>query len=155
MRRPTRAQIAPNDPRRRVDAEADAVLASGEADTTLVSGRLPDGTGYALPTYVAEWNATAIVDNGVAVANRAAPPAGGRHYVTGISGSFNAALIRLMRLLIGGVVAQNFHVHNQRDVEFDTPIECPVDAAVSVDLAASGTAGQVGTVNLRGFTIVP
>lgn len=155
MRRPTRAQIAPNDPRRRLDTEADAVLASGEANTALASGKNADGTPYALPTYVSEWNATAAVDNGVAVVNRAAPPTGGRHYITGISGSFNAALIRLMRLLIGGAVAQNFHVHNQRDVEFDMPIECPVDAPVALDLAASGTLGQVGAVNLRGFTIVP
>jgi hypothetical protein len=118
----------------------------------LVAGKNPDATNFFLPEPVAEWTLTATADNAVATVTRAAE-AGRRHYVTGVSGSFSAALIRLMRLLTGAIVVGSFHVHNSRDVEFATPIEVPENTAATLDLAASGTLGQVGAVVLRGYTI--
>lgn len=105
-----------------------------------------------MPELVSEWSATATADNAVATVTRAAE-AGRRHYVTGISGSFSVVLVRLMRLLAGATVLGSFHVHNARDVEFTIPIELPENTAAVLDLAASGTLGQVGAVVLRGYTI--
>lgn len=119
---------------------------------SLVSGRNDDGSSFFLPVPVSEWSLTATADNAVATVTRPAE-VGRRHYVTGISGSLSATLIRLMRLLSGTTVVGSFYVHNARDVEFATPIELPENTAAALDLAASGTLGQVGAVVLRGYTV--
>jgi hypothetical protein len=118
----------------------------------LVAGKNPDGSNFFLPEPVAEWTLTATADNAVAAVTRPAE-AGRRHYVTGISGSYSAALAGLMRLLAGVAVIGSFHAHNQRDIELAAPIELPENTAVTLDLAASGTLGQIGAVVLRGYTI--
>ena len=119
----------------------------------ILTGKLADGASTFLPVPVAEWvdqNVPAAAT--VAAATHAAGPAGSRHYVTGISGSYGAAQVGTMRLLAGAAVLGTWHVHSQRDVEFEAPIEIPPDTAVTVDLTA-GAAGVVGAVVVRGYTI--
>ncbi len=119
----------------------------------ILTGRLADGASTFLPLPVAEWIAQNVsAAAAVATVTRAAGPAGSRHYVTGISGSYGAPQIGTMRLLAGAAVLGTFHVHNQRDVEFEAPIEMPADTAVTVDLSA-GAAGVVGAVVARGYTM--
>ncbi len=100
----------------------------------------------------AEWTETATADNSAATATRAAE-AGFAHYVTGISGSFSSALIKLMTLKDGSTVIGNYHVHNQRDIVFEPPVRISTGAAAVLSLAASGTGGQVGAVTITGFTL--
>lgn len=121
----------------------------------ILTGRLADGASTFLPVPVAEWVQQHVPAAAtLATVTRAAGPVGSRHYVTGISGSYGAAQVGTMRLLAGATVLGTFHVHDQRDVEFEAPIEIPVDTGVTVDLSA-GAAGVVGAVVARGYTIDP
>lgn len=100
---------------------------------------------------VSTWSVTATATAATATSTRPAE-AGRRHYVTGISGSFGAAQIALMTLSDGATVIGNHHVHNQRSVEFPTPLEITEGNAVSLALGA-GAAGVVGAVTLTGYTV--
>ena len=148
-KRASRAAVAPA-----VEEHYTYVLLRKVAEgLALLTGRLANGSSTFLPVPVAE-----RIDGNVgaaataATATRAVGPVGSRHYVTGISGSYGAAQIGTMRLLAGATVLGTFHVHNQRDVEFATPVEAPPDTAVAVDLSA-GAAGVVGAVVLRTYNI--
>lgn len=101
---------------------------------------------------ISTWVVTATADNNIATATKAAET-GKSHYVTSISGSFSAAAIQLMQLKDGTTTIGNYHVHNQRDIVFAKPIKITAGNAVSLTLAASGSAGVVGAVTLAGFTI--
>lgn len=121
----------------------------------ILTGRLADGATTFLPLPVAEWTQQHVPAAAtLATVTQAAGTTGSRHYVTGISGSYGTAQVGTMRLLAGATVLGTFHVHNQRDIEFDTPIEIPVDTGLTVDLSA-GAAGIVGAVVARGYTIDP
>jgi hypothetical protein len=147
-RRANRADVAPED-----KYYVYSLLRKAAEGLAILTGRLADGASTFLPVPVAEW-----VDQNVpaaataASATHAAGPAGSRHYVTGLSGSYGAAQVGTMRLLAGAAVLGTFHVHNQRDVEFEAPIEIPPDTAITADLSA-GAAGIVGAVVVRGYTI--
>lgn len=101
---------------------------------------------------VSKWAETTTADNGTATATRAAE-SGKAHYVTSIHGSFSAALIKLMTLKDGTTIIGNYHVHNQRDVVFAKPVRITQGAAAVLELAASGTGGQVGAVTMKGYTV--
>lgn len=120
---------------------------------SLLSGRVPGGGSYFLPTPVAEWVGQHVPAAAtVATTNRAAGGPGTRHYVTGISGSYSAAQVGVLRLVTGGTVLGTFHVHNFHDREFSAPVEIPDNAAVTLELSAGG-AGVVGAVMMRGYTV--
>jgi len=142
MPKPTYAEIADSVQRHPTNSKAFAPI---------VSGKNADGTTWGMQSQPAEWTMTTIATNAAATVTRAAE-VGKRHYATGISGSFGAAQIALMTLSDGGSVVGNFHVHNQRDIEFDSPIQMGVNAAAALSLGAGG-ASVVGAVTLRGFTI--
>lgn len=148
-RRANRAAVAPA-----VEEHYTYVLLRKAAEgLAILTGRLADGASTFLPLPVAEridQNVGAAAT--VATVTRAAGPAGSRHYVTGISGSYGAAQVGTMRLLAGATVLGTFHVHSQRDIGFDAPIEIPPDTAVTVDLTA-GAAGVVGAVVARSYNI--
>lgn len=100
----------------------------------------------------ARWTVTATADNSAATATKAAE-SGKAHYICSISGSFSAAVIKLMTLKDGTTVIGNFHVHNQRDVTFDRPVRITTGAAAELSLAASGAGGTIGAVTITGFTL--
>lgn len=98
------------------------------------------------------WTVTATADNAATTATKTAE-SGKAHYVTGLSASFSAANAgKLLTLKNGTTVIGNFHVHDQRDLVFPSPIRIDTGAAAELSLAASGTGGQIGAVTLTGFT---
>lgn len=148
-KRANRTEIAPT----ATESYTFGLLRKVATGLAILTGTLADGARTFLPVPVAEWtqqNVPAAAT--LATITRAAGPAGSRHYVTGISGSYGGAQVGTMRLLAGATVLGTFHVHNQRDVEFEAPIELPADTALTVDLSA-GAAGVVGAVVARGYTI--
>lgn len=104
----------------------------------------------------AKWTMTTTADNAAATVTKAAETDTLKaHYVTGVHGSFSAAIAgKLMTLKDGSTVIGNFHVHNQRDVLFARPVRITPGAAVELSLAASGAGGTIGAVTLTGFTLV-
>lgn len=113
-----------------------------------------DGETYATANAHAltEWAVTTTADNAVATVTKAGE-SGKNHYVTSIHGSFSAALIKLMTLKNGATVLGNYHVHNQRDVVFAKPVKITSGNAAEISLVASGTAGTIGAVVMKGYTI--
>jgi hypothetical protein len=99
----------------------------------------------------AGWTATDTQDNATATATRAGV-GGQKHYVTGLHASFSAAAIKTLTLKDGSTVLQTFHVHNQRDIALPHAVEITAGSAASAVLAASGTGGVLGAVNLSGYT---
>lgn len=100
---------------------------------------------------VTEWILTTSANNSAAIVAKFAV-SGKNHFITGISGSFSVAKIKLMTLKDGATVIGNFYVHNQRDIIFDKPIKISTGAAVELSLDASGTAGEIGAVVMTGYT---
>lgn len=98
------------------------------------------------------WVATANADNATATASQAAP-AGGSNYIRSIHvGYTNANAGKLATLKFGTTTKGTFNVHNSRDIYFgDDGLKVDTASAVSVELAASGTAGQNGHVTIVGF----
>lgn len=74
-----------------------------------------------------------------AVATQAAPAAEARHYVTAVSGSYDAAAVGLLTIEqgTGPTVIYRRHVHNAADLEFDRPLEIPRGAEVIARLTRS------------------
>jgi len=101
---------------------------------------------------VSKWTETTTANNSAATATRTAE-SGKSHYVTSVHGSFSAANIKLMTLKDGATIIGNFHVHNQRDVIFDKPVRITQGNAAVVELAASGTGGEIGAVTMCGYTV--
>jgi hypothetical protein len=120
---------------------------------------VPTGADYPLPVSgeadphgVSGWSEVASADNLAATASRAAV-AGQSHYITGIAGSFSAAVAgKLLELKDGATVVWRGYVHNQLGLTFAKPIRISAGAAASLTLAASGTAGVLGAVSLTGYT---
>ncbi len=95
--------------------------------------------------------ATATGDSTTAATVGIAKPSGGaRIKITGISASFSVAAIKAFTLVDGSTTKGTFHVHNQRDVYFDPPLEIMDSATVS--LAAVGAAGS-SAVNVQYFKL--
>ncbi len=91
-------------------------------------------------------------DNAEATATAAASSNGNRYFITGVDAFYSvAATSGLLQLKDGATVVWEGYVHGDLSLSFDSPIIGSVDTAFSVVLAASGTAGQIGKVNLRGY----
>lgn len=100
---------------------------------------------------VAIWTVSASADNALATASKAAEAAK-RHYITAVGGSFSNAVTRLLQIKKGTDVIWEQYVVNSFSHEFARPIQGDVNELVSAELAASGTAGQLGKVNITGYT---
>ena len=101
------------------------------------------------------WAATANQDNATATATQAAPNGSAQsHYIRSIHvGYTNANAGKVATLKFGTTTIATFNVHNSRDIYFgDAGLKVTTGAAVSVELAASGTAGQNGHVAITGYT---
>jgi hypothetical protein len=102
-------------------------------------------------TLVGTWNEKDSQDNLAATAKRVASP-NKKHYITGVSASFSAAATKLLQIKDGVAVIWEGYVHNGQPFDFLQPLEITAGNEVSAVLAASGTAGVIGKVNLTGFT---
>lgn len=90
-------------------------------------------------------------DNAVATATAPTGASHQRYYITGVDASYSAAQIGLLQLQDGATVIWEGYVHNAESITFDSPIEGSLASSFSAVLAASGTAGVIGKVNLRGY----
>lgn len=100
-----------------------------------------------------DWIAVDSDDNAASNATQAAPDGGQSHYITGISGSYDAAVAGAsLQLKEGSNVIATWQVHNSFSETFPSPIQIPPGTATTATLAASGTGGVVGYVNLMGYT---
>ncbi len=97
------------------------------------------------------WIANASADNAATTATKAAA-AGKTHYITSVSASFSLTKNALLQIKDGATVIFEHEVYDQSVIHFPTPIKGTSGNAVSAVLAASGTAGTLGKVNLVGFT---
>lgn len=120
----------------------------------MAAGYDADGHGIqqvVLDRNESEWSETTTADNAAATVTRAAE-AGSSHYITGFTGSFSAAAIKLLTLKDGAAVKMNYHIHNSGGGMFARPMKITAGAAAELSLAASGTAGNIGAVTLFGYT---
>lgn len=97
----------------------------------------------------AEWTATASQDNLLATATKAAV-AGKAHTIRTIVASFSVANVKLLQVKVDTTVVLEQYVHNAEVIQLD--YRAPAGSAVSAELAASGTGGQVGKVAIVGHT---
>lgn len=100
-----------------------------------------------------DWTAQDADDNAASTASKTAPSGGLSHYITGISGSYDAAVAgATLQLKDDTTVIAAWEVHNSLHVSFPSPIKITAGNATSAVLAASGTGGVTGRVNLIGYT---
>jgi len=111
------------------------------------------GKAFSEDRVVSEWSVTGTADNAILTVTKALV-AGERHFITSISASFSVANIKLLELKDDTSVIGNYHVHNQRDIVFEKPVEITVAKAANLVLAASGTATEIGAATMTGFTRV-
>jgi hypothetical protein len=97
------------------------------------------------------WVSTASADNALATATKAAET-GKSHYITTIFASYSGAKTGLLQIKDGAAVIAEYYIVNADVISLPTPIKATAGNAVSVELAASGTAGTLGKVNLVGYT---
>lgn len=97
------------------------------------------------------WADTDSQDNAAATATKAAVT-GEAHHITGVSASFSAAAIALLQIKDGTTVIWEDYVHNGLAREFVSPLVITAGAVANAVLAASGTPGLIGKVNIKGFT---
>lgn len=101
-----------------------------------------------------DWIETANADNSAATATRAAPNEGLQHYVTSVSGGYDTTNSgNTLILSQGSTEIGRWNVYDVFALDFSSPIQIDPGTAVSLELAASGSAGEIGTVTLTGYTV--
>lgn len=91
-------------------------------------------------------------DNAVATALAVAGTATQRYYITGYDVSYSvAATGGLLQLLDGATVIWEQYISGRNFINFIQPIKGSLASSFSAVLTASGTAGVIGKINLRGF----
>ena len=101
------------------------------------------------PSWIDTDNAT----NGVATATRVAPAGGLSHFITGISGLFDAAVAGIqLTLKHGSTEIGRWYVHNELSITFPSPVQLPPATVANLELAAGG-AGNIGAATLIGYTL--
>lgn len=99
------------------------------------------------------WVETDNANNSTATAVRSAPSGGFAHYITGIAGSYSASVEgKTLILKQGAAEKARWYVHDSFSTEFSSPIKFNSGAAARLELAASGRAGAIGAVNMKGYT---
>lgn len=96
------------------------------------------------------WYATARQDNALATATKAAET-NTKQVITAIYAGFSAAATKTLVIKEGTTVKITLDVVNSLSME-GLELEFAEGAAVSAELAASGTAGIYGSVLLQGYT---
>lgn len=97
-------------------------------------------------------SSTTTADNAAATVT-IADQTNASHFITGISASFSTAqtAAKLMTITDAGTTVGNYHVFDNRDIIFSSPLE--IKGAAVVSLPASGTAGQIGAVTVNYYTL--
>lgn len=99
------------------------------------------------------WIARASADNALATASKAADGTR-QHIVYGVTASFStAAANKLLTIKDGTTIVFQAYVTNALSIVFERGIAMTPGGACSAELAASGTGGQSGDVNLHGVTV--
>ncbi|MEW6183847.1 MAG: hypothetical protein AB1500_11875 [Bacillota bacterium] len=98
------------------------------------------------------WVAADSKDNAEATATKAAVT-GAVHFVSHVSASFSGAATKLLQIKDDVTIIFERYIVNAETVNFSVPLKITSGKAVSAVLAASGTAGVIGKVNLAGFTV--
>ena len=96
------------------------------------------------------WYATARADNAIATATKAAE-ANSKHVITSIYAAFGGASTKTLLIKEGVTTRITLDVVNSLALE-GLALEFAAGAAVSAELAASGSAGVNGSVLLNGYT---
>lgn len=97
------------------------------------------------------WSESANADNALATATHAGV-AGQQHVLTHISASFSASVSgALLTIKEGAVEVLRFYVYDSLEVDLELPFADGAD--VVAELAASGTVGVIGAVNISGYSI--
>ena len=104
-----------------------------------------------LNKYLGSWAARDSKDNALATASQAGE-ADKKHYITGVAAGYSAAKVGLLQIKDGATVIFEHYVNTAFDLSFPAPLKGTSGNAVSAELAASGAAGNIGKVNLIGFT---
>jgi len=103
---------------------------------------------------VGSWTERDSQDNSTATATRAAPSGGLRHFITGVSGTFDSSVSGVsLTLKEGSTIVARWYVFDVFAQSFVSPIMLSPGTAANLELAASGSAGVVGDVNLHGYTL--
>lgn len=97
------------------------------------------------------WVAKDSQDDAVATATQAAE-SGKKHTVYSVDASFSGAVTKLLQIKDGSDIAWEGYVVNSREVVFPKGLSITKGNAVSAVLAASGTGGTIGKVNIHGTT---
>lgn len=94
-------------------------------------------------------------DNAAATANAPAGTSSQRYYITGVDASFSDGTITsLLQLKDDTTVIWEQYVIGAASISFPSPIVAAQRAtSFSAVLAASGTGGKIGKVNLRGYLL--
>ena len=74
------------------------------------------------------------------------------HVVMSVSASFSASATKLLQIKDGSTVVWEGYVYNSEHVPFPNGIEISQGSACSAVLAASGTGGVIGKINLTGIS---
>jgi hypothetical protein len=108
--------------------------------------------GIASEDIFIEWTENASADNALATATHAAE-AGKRHYIIGVTGGYSVANAgKTLVVKDGAATVLTLRIHDTGGVMFPKPLRGTAGNAVSAELLASGTAGQIGNVALLGYT---
>jgi hypothetical protein len=98
--------------------------------------------------------ATGTANNATATATLAAAGAGARIHLTHVSAGFTAAAAgKLLTIKLGTTAIMVVPVHNAIAITFDPPLQGNAAEAVSAEIAASGTGGVSGYVNIAGYKL--
>lgn len=91
-------------------------------------------------------------DNAIATATAAAGTATQRYYITGYDISYSvAATGGMLQLLDGATVIWEQYISGRNFINFIQPIQGSLASSFSAVLTASGTAGVIGKVDIRGY----
>lgn len=102
---------------------------------------------------VASWVESTTATNATATATRDAPSGGLRHFITGVSGSFDATVSGATLILKDGATeVARWNVYDTFALVFPSPIALSPATAANLELAAGG-AGIVGASNMTGYTL--
>lgn len=93
-------------------------------------------------------------DNAAATATAAAGTSNQRYCITGYDFSYSVGTTSgLLQLLDGTTVILEHYVSGRQFLNFISPIQGSLGSSFSAVLSASGTAGVIGKVDIRGYLI--
>lgn len=99
------------------------------------------------------WVDTDTATNATATATKAAPAEGLSHFITSVSGSFDATASGITLILKdGSTEVARWNVYDSFALALSSPIKLSPGTAANLELAAGG-AGIVGAATLTGYTL--